>query len=76
MNKNIFKLSMLAAVVGVLASCEIHFGPNDSANSNSNNYSISRNSVSKLEGEGFEVVNPKYTMRQDVNCTSSFKWRK
>ena len=65
MNKNIFKLSMLAAVVGVLASCEIHFGPNDSANSNSNNYNISRNSVSKLEGEGFEVVNPKYTMRQN-----------
>ena len=27
MNKNIYKLSVLAAIVGVLASCEIHFGP-------------------------------------------------
>lgn len=61
MNKNIYKLSVLAAIVGVLASCEIHFGPISA----SNDYSISRNSVSKLEGEGFEVVNPKYTMRQN-----------
>lgn len=61
MNKNIYKLSVLAAIVGVLASCEIHFGPI----STSNDYSISRNSVSKSEGEGFEVVNPKYTMRQN-----------
>ena len=67
MNKNIYKLSVLAAIVGVLASCEIHFGPISSGNSNntSNDYSISRNSVSKSEGEGFEVVNPKYTMRQN-----------
>ncbi len=67
MNKNIYKLSVLAAIVGVLASCEIHFGPISSGNSNntSNDYSISRNSVSKLEGEGFEVVNPQYTMRQN-----------
>lgn len=61
MNKNIYKLSVLAAIVGVLASCEIHFGPISA----SNDYSISRNSVSKSEGEGFEVVNPKYTMRQN-----------
>ena len=48
MNKNIYKLSVLAAIVGVLASCEIHFGPISA----SNDYSISRNSVSKSEGEG------------------------
>jgi len=69
MNKNIYKLFVLTVMVGVLASCDL-LKPiaslfNSTSTTTSNDYSISRNSVSKLEGEGFEVVNPQYTMRQN-----------
>ena len=63
MKKNLLKIITLVAAIGMLASCEIHFGP--SSNSNVISAGLTAGSISKSEGEGFELVDPKYTMRQN-----------